>query len=859
MPRLRFVICKSLWVAILSSGLATYSQAGQFADQTIPGSWLAPLLPEQVEPPQIPDFDQGDLVAQARIQLNAGQYRRALATLAGAPRKDSVEIDLIAGKARLELGRFDEALATLTDPDPAVQTLRANVLAAMGRYDDAIATLRQVIAAHPDLIPPRFYLGENLEKAGDVPGALAAYNWFLADPHNYLNQWMSNPQAFTSAEDVVLIGRAVDRWATLSMAYQGNRSLHDVVLSMFVQSYDLIDRDYWPAHIAAAQYLLLHDDAAAAMDELQDALAENPADISAWSLVGKIQLQQFNFDAVDTAVAEIRRVNPDAIQADLLEARNLMGQRVPKQALSPLRRVLDAQPKNIEALGLLAGAYALLLQDDQSAAVLKQVDAIDPNNSSAYLEVAAQLGAMRQYPRAAAMYLIAVKRAPWSNEARNGLGLLYTQSGDEDSARTVLESAHSIDPFNVATTNYLRLLDMMDHFASKESAHFIVYYDADKDPIIPEYFTDYLESVYPAVTGEYHYEPKVKTLIEVFPTHDAFSVRTSGAPWIATVGASTGRVIALVAPRKGDDTLGTFNFSQVLRHEFTHTVTLGDTDNRIAHWFTEGLAVQQEHSPLRWEWVPMLYDAVMHDQLFDTESLTWAFVRPRRPIDRQLAYAESSWICQYIEETYGHDAILRMLEQFRLGKTQDEVFQIALNKSESEFFTEFCQWCRVQVSGWGYDATTSKKYAELRADGENLIRDHEYAKAVPVFEEIAKIRPMDVLPHQRLAGLYMNSAVQQPQKAAEQLDILARVELMNNMYAKGAARIYRSSKQLDKAHVRALQAVYIAPYDADAHRLLADIDQKMGNTAELQREQRVMRELSAWQDRQDQAVESTTP
>jgi cellulose synthase operon protein C len=859
MTRSKSVLCKTIWVVALSILLASKTKAGQFADATIPGKWLTPLLPEKADPPPIPDYDQADLVAQARIQLNSGQYRRALQTLNDAPKAQATQIALIAGKARLELGRYDEALAALTDPDPAVQTLRANVLTAQGKYADAIALLRQIIQAHPDLIPPRFFLGDNLEKIGDEPQALAAYNWFLTDPHNYLQQWIGHPETFNSAEDVVLIGRAVDRWATLSMAYQGNRSLHDVVLSMFVQSYDLIDRDYWPAHVAAAQYLLLHDDAAAAMQELGDALAANPSDISAWKLLGKIQLENFNFDAVDAAVAHIRRVNPDSIDADMLEARNLLRQRVAKQALPLLERVLEVQPHNIEALGLLAGTYALLLEDDQSAKILRQVDAIDPNNASAYLEVADQLSAMRQYPRAAAMYQIAVKRAPWWNDARNGLGLLYTQSGDEDSARTVLESAHSIDPFNVSTTNYLRLLDMMDHFAQKESAHFIVFYDAQQDPIVPEYFSDYLESVYPAVTGEYKYEPKVKTLIEVFPTHDAFSVRTSGAPWIATVGASTGRVIALVAPRKGDDTLGTFNFSQVLRHEFTHTVTLGATDNRIAHWFTEGLAVQQEHSPVRWEWVPMLYDAVMHDQLFDTESLTWAFVRPRRPIDRQLAYAESSWICQYIEQTYGHEAILRMLDQFRLGHPQDEVFQIALNKSESQFFIEFCQWCRGQVSGWGYDAATSKKYDQLRADGENLIRDHEYAKAVPVFEEIAKIRPMDILPHQRLAGLYMNADVNQPEKAAEQLDILARVELMNNMYAKGAARIYRNINELDKAHVRALQAVYIAPYDADAHRLLADIDKKMGNLTELQREERVMQELSAWQDRQDQAAESQTP
>ena len=42
--------------------------------------------------------------------------------------------------------------------------------------------------------------------------------------------------------------------------------------------------------------------------------------------------------------------------------------------------------------------------------------------------------------------------------SRNGLGLLYTQSGDEDKARVELEAAHSLDPFNLRTTNYLRLL-----------------------------------------------------------------------------------------------------------------------------------------------------------------------------------------------------------------------------------------------------------------------------------------------------------------------------------------------------------------------------------------------------------------
>ncbi len=841
---------------------STTALGGSYDDQTIPGKWITPLLPEDMPEPTYADYDKDNDLEKARTQLWAGQYRRALATLSNVKKGKAIDIATIRGEAELALGRYDEALKDLGDAkiasDAGISTLRARVLAAQGKLDLAVAELNKVIAAHPDLIPPHYYAAAFTEREGDVAGALAGYQWFVADGHNYLQKWIDNSNQFNSAEDVTLIGRAIDRWASITMAYQNQRSLHDTVLSMFVRAYDLIDRDYWPAHVAAAEYFVLHDDSDQAQAELKQSLEANPDDIASWKLGARIAIDGFAFDAADQAIARIRYVDPDSIEADLLDARNLLQQRAPKLALAPLRRVLDRQPHNIEALGLLAGTYALLLQDQKTAEILKQADQIAPRDALAYVEVAEQLGAMRQYPRSAAMYRIAVDRAPWWPMPRNGLGLLYTQSGDEDSARQVLEAAHGLDPFDTRTTNYLRLLDQMKGYARKESDHFIVIYDGKQDPMIPEYFSDYLESVYPQVCGAFEYEPKVKTMIEVFPTHDEFSVRTTGAPWIATVGASTGRIIALVAPRKGSATMGPFNWSQVLRHEFTHTVTLGATDNRIAHWFTEGLAVQQEHSPVRWEWVPMLYNAVTKRQLLGMDDLTWGFVRPRRPIDRQLAYAESSWICQYIEEKYGHQAILAMLDQFRLGSSQDDVFQNSIHKSQAEFFEEFQGWCQKQVDAWGYDEATSQRAASLVEEGKNLIQRKEYAKAVTVWEMVVKLRPMDLLPHQRLAGLYMTKALNQPTKAVEQLHILSRVELNDNRFAKGAARIYRDIGDLDNAAAEGLRAVYTDPYDMSAHKLLADIYEKQNNDAGLVREQAAIAELIDWQKTNDADADGAT-
>jgi tetratricopeptide (TPR) repeat protein len=369
-------------------------------------------------------------------------------------------------------------------------------------------------------------------------------------------------------------------------------------------------------------------------------------------------------------------------------------------------------------------------------------------------------------------------------------------------------------------------------------------YDAQQDPVIPEYFADYLESVHAEITADFRHEPKVKTLIEVFPSHDAFSVRTTGSPWIGTVGASTGRVIALCTPRTGENTLGTYNWAQVLRHEYTHTVTLSATDNRIAHWMTEGLAVLEEKGPLRWDWVPMLYRAVKTDELFSMDDLTWAFVRPKKPHHRTLAYAQSFWVCKYIQETCGHDKLLAMLAEFKAGGHQEDVFPKVLGRSISEFQQEFLLWTQKQVAAWGYDEESTKKYAVLRAKAEALSKSKQDEEAIKAWQEILVLRPMDPLPHRRLTASFL--ALKKVPEAIAHLDALHQAELKDNRYAKLIARLYRDDKDLDKAKQYGMQAVWIDPYDPGAHELLAELYELSGDAKGLEREKRVIPVLREW-------------
>ncbi len=183
---------------------------------------------------------------------------------------------------------------------------------------------------------------------------------------------------------------------------------------------------------------------------------------------------------------------------------------------------------------------------------------------------------------------------------------------------------------------------------------------------------------------------------------------------------------------------------------------------------------------------------------------------------------------------------LKLLAAFRAGQNQQQAFPAVVGKSESQFFSDFKSWAKAQVATWGYDEASSKKYEELVKQGQELIDAKKYPQAIEVWEQIAQLRPMDELPHRRLAGLYLTATIKQPAKAVEHLLKLGDLEIKDNRYSKRAARILRDSGNLDEARRIAMQAVYIDPYDADAHTLLGEIAEKTGDTAAAEKEQRLL-------------------
>jgi tetratricopeptide (TPR) repeat protein len=182
-----------------------------------------------------------------------------------------------------------------------------------------------------------------------------------------------------------------------------------------------------------------------------------------------------------------------------------------------------------------------------------------------------------------------------------------------------------------------------------------------------------------------------------------------------------------------------------------------------------------------------------------------------------------------------------MMDGYRLDENETQIFQNALGMSDTAFFSQFSAWAQHQISTWGYDPATDDKYDALRAQAEHLIEDKNYPQAVDVWKKIAALRPVDELPHKRLAGLYLQ--LHQNQNAIAELKILDDLSLKNNAYAKAIARLYAELADWPAARDSATRAVWINPYDMQAHQLLASAYEKLGDTKSAEHERDVIRLL----------------
>jgi tetratricopeptide (TPR) repeat protein len=210
--------------------------------------------------------------------------------------------------------------------------------------------------------------------------------------------------------------------------------------------------------------------------------------------------------------------------------------------------------------------------------------------------------------------------------------------------------------------------------------------------MLGQYVAKYLEEVYVELTERFGFHPQDRIQIEIFnkgrgeSAHRWFSARTVGLPWIGTVGACTGKVVAMTSPRGVEQP---FNWARVLKHEVSHVITLQQTNFNIPHWYTEALAVEAEEYPRPQVWNQLLAERVPAGNLFTLENINLAFARPKTALDWQMAYCQSELYAEYMEQRFGPSSRARLLDAYREGLTTADaitsVFGVTLADFESGY------------------------------------------------------------------------------------------------------------------------------------------------------------------------------
>jgi tetratricopeptide (TPR) repeat protein len=609
-----------------------------------------------------------------------------------------------------------------TDEDLNTPQRRATAALIRGSYDDPSLTDPTVaVEDRAEGMVLRGELEEALKLLGDGSGNRAARLRAQA-----LEGLGKREEAGKAIEPVVAVLN--DRNASVADLVEGVRGLlirarvapqkspaggdYNRMESILLDVSQKRDRVYWPAMVAEAELLYEKNKTKPASDAAMAALSLNPKCARAWEVLGRITVDQFNFDGTEKVAAQLTELvdtsgdGPVSADAAELLARARLRQNDPDGAAEALKPALEKYPKMRSLLAVHAATTALGYDFAKTDVELAAFDKLSSGSPLALYEVGRTLSEARQYAEAEKYLTRAAEMAPYWVEPAAELGLMSLQSGRDAEGLKSLHHAKDLDPFNTRVLNTLELAEELQKYQRIQSDHFILRYPPGVDEVLATDMVAQLEKMYKRVTGNgpggIDFEPSQKTVIDLMPNQRWFAVRIAGVTQIHTMAASTGPTIAMEAPREGvGHKVGTYDWLRVVRHEFTHTVTLARTKNRIPHWFTEASAVNMEDSPRDYPTCQLLERVIGMDSLFDFSEINLAFIRPKKPTDRQQAYAQGQWMYEYMLKRWGNRAPLDLMDKYAAGEREDAAMKEVLGLDQSQFLEEFKGWAKKEVASWG--------------------------------------------------------------------------------------------------------------------------------------------------------------
>jgi tetratricopeptide (TPR) repeat protein len=671
----------------------------------------------------------GGTLAQARQTWLKGNYAEAQEVYAALAKDAKLRGPASIGlsKALVSEGEYDKALgvvdAALKDLPQNIDLLarRAELLYERGRWDDAAKTAQKVVDQQEDHLLARFVLALLERDRGNLAKADDDFRWFVRT----YTQRANADKEISDPDELHLIGLAAAEYAR----YHHLSDQFDFLVNELYPDALKKDKLFWQAAYETGRIFQEKYNKGAAERAYTRALTLNPRAAEVFVARGAMSMQRLEIKEAEQFAEQALAINPRLPEALQLKADVHLFSGETAQALKELTLARQVNPRDETTLALVAVCQHAQHKDAEFAAIVKEVESFNPKAGVFYNELAERFDGRKLYFDAEGYFKKAIALQPKLPWPQNGLGLLYMRMGREDEARELLEKAFEADAFNVRVANTLKVLDHLDKYQTLKTEHFQLRYDAKNDKILANFMGKYLEDIYKELADKFAYAPKGPVLIEVFNKHEMFSGRVTALPDLHTIGACTGRMIAMVSPRDKSKIIGKpFNWNRVLRHELVHIFNLDQTKFAVPHWFTEGLAVTLEGTGTPPIWNTILTQKVTENDLLNLDNILLGFVRPRSPDQWQQAYLQSQLYVEYLTKTHGDKAIGLLLAAYAEGLDTDAALGKAVGVKKADFETGYRKFLEERVEKIGLK--TAKKrlpFKELKAAQEQNPDDADLA------------------------------------------------------------------------------------------------------------------------------------
>jgi cellulose synthase operon protein C len=592
-------------------------------------------------------------------------------------------------------GQYDEVeqVASAHPGDEPLVILRARSAAARGDYARAESVLQPLAAQAP---------------GGDAAlelGLLQAYQGRRTEARRSLQLMLLAAQDADGPRDYLRAGRAA---RALGRFEDANGYFREAVAAAPTDA---------EINTAWGELFLEKFNRKDAVRSFQDALKVDedygPA------LVGMARaVQDDNPPQALTFAARALKLNPNSVPAQIFMAEASIGQDRKDEARDWLEKARAVNPKSLEAIAL-EGALAYVDGDTTGyQALAAEALKVHPTYGEFYRVVGAITAGYYRFDEAVEQVRRAIQldRENWRAYAELGGHMMRT--GDERGARRMLETAFRQDPYDVITYNLLSLLDTLDQFATVRDGDTIIRLHQDEVGVMEHYVTPLAREALDSLSKQWEFTPKGPILVEVFPRHDDFAVRTVGLMgMIGALGACFGRVVTMDSPRARPP--GEFNWGVTLWHEMAHVITLQLSNQRIPRWLTEGISVFEEKRA-RPEWgremdIPFAR-AIDRGQVIKLKELNSGFTNPETI---SLAYFQSSLVVDHIVEVYGQPKLKALVQSYATGIDTETAIKQVLGVEIDALQTTF-------------DAFLEKRYGTLR-------------KTLAVPEGLSADMPLDAL------------------------------------------------------------------------------------------------------------------